>query len=534
MDEFDYIVVGSGSSGAAVAAKLSADPSVSVLLLEAGGEYSGLKFDMVALATLRLRGQPETDWMYMNEPDPSRAGRVDPQPRGRVLGGSSSVNGTVYVRGNRGDYDHWAQLGNRGWDYDSLLSIFKRLEHGTGELAHSPLYGHGGPIRISESRGRHPLTKTFISGMQELGVPTDLDYNEESQTSAGVARVNQYRGMRWGTARGYLKPNMKRPNLCILTGAFARRVLMEGKRAVGVEYRRGDAIFSARARREVILSAGVFNSPKLLMLSGIGDPGHLADHGISLVHANQHVGRNLQDHVGIQVKARVHDRTINMDNTRLGRLKMGLQYYLSGGGGATHHWPALAFVKLDPESKYPDIQYHFGPFLVDLTPNGPVFPNYGGITLVSTISRTRSRGYMRLRSADPDAAPLIQPNMLGDAHDVETLKGALAFSRRLLATRAFAPHVIAEAAPGPEVNDDAAAEAFIRQTAQSGYHPSGTAKMGIDPAAVVDPRLRVIGVEGLRVVDSSIIPALPSGNTNAISMAIGEKASDMIVEDARA
>lgn len=534
MDSFDYIVVGAGSAGAALAARLSADPATRVLLLEAGGSDVGMRFDMVALATLRLRGNPATDWMYVGEPDPSRGGRREPQPRGRVLGGSSSINGTVYVRGNRGDYDHWAQLGNIGWDYDSMVRIFQRMEDGVGDLAESPLYGHGGPIRISESRGRHPLTRTFIDAMGELGVPTDRDYNDERQTSAGVARVNQYRGRRHGAGRGYLRPIALRQNLKVATGALVRRVLIEGRRAVGVEYELGGERLVARAAREVILSAGVFNSPKLLMLSGIGNPEHLAALGIPLVHANPHVGENLQDHVGVQVKALVRGRTVNMDNTRLGRLRLGLQYMLFGSGAATHHWPALAFVKLRPESEYPELQYHFGPFIADITPAGPVFPSHAGITLLSTVNRTRSRGHVRLRSADPMDAPEIQPNLLGDPHDLDMLVEAVAFSRRLLATRAFAAHVIQERSPGPAVKERSELEDFIRQTAGTAYHSAGTAKMGMDQAAVVDPRLRVIGVDGLRVADSSIIPTLPSGNTNAISIAIGEKASDLILEDARA
>ena len=531
MTDWDYIVVGAGSAGAPLAARLSEDGRTRVLLLEAGEQDKGMAFDMVALATFKLRGNPATDWMYVGEPDPTRHDRREAQPRGRVVGGSSSINGTVYVRGNRGDYDHWAQLGNRGWDYDSMLRIFHRIEDGRGDLTASPDYGHGGPIRVSQSRGRHPMTETFIAAMSELGVPVNRDYNDEVQFSAGVTRVNQYRGKRWGTGRGYLRQAHSRPNLTIATGALTRKIVLEGKRAVGVEYESGGERHVARAAREVVLSAGVFNTPKLLMLSGIGDPDQLRDHGIAVVHGNRHVGRNLQDHPGVQVKANVRGRTVNQDNTPIGRMKLGLQYLLMGSGGATHHWPALAFVKTDPHSEYPDLQYHFGPFFADFGPDGVVFPDTPGITLLSTVSRPRSRGEVQLASSDPADPPRIIPNLLGDRYDVETLMNGVGFSRRLLATKAFAPHVVSERSPGRGVADDAELENWVRQVAGTAYHGAGTAKMGIDDAAVVDPRLKVIGIEGLRVADASIIPELPSGNTNAISIAIGEKAFDLIRED---
>lgn len=533
MEQWDYIVVGAGSAGAAVANRLSANPANQVLLLEAGGSDKGLQFDMVVLATFRLRGKPDTDWMYVTEKDPSRCDRFERQTRGRVLGGSSSLNGTVYVRGNRGDYDHWAQLGNTGWDYDSMLKVFNRMEDGCGVLAKSQLYGHSGPIKISESRGCHPLTRNFMAAMNELGVRTVEDYNYEQQVGVGITRVNQCRGKRWGTGRGYLAPIVNRKNLKIVTNAMVHRVIIEDRKATGVEFEWNDHLQTARCRGEVILSGGVFNTPKLLMLSGIGDPEHLTEHGISVVHANHHVGLNLHDHASAHVKALVRTRTTNMENTPLRRLKLGIQYKLLGSGAATHHWPAVAFVKLRPDSTYPDLQYHFGAFIAEAGPDGMVFPHYPGVTVLANVTRPRSRGYVRLKSADPLDAPIIQPNLLGDSHDVETLIAGIRFGRRLLATTAFANEFIGEHFPGVEKQSDAELEVHLRRAAATTYHSCGTAKMGIDEAAVVDPRLRVTGIKGLRVADSSIIPQIPSGNTNAISIAIGEKASDLIMEDAR-
>lgn len=529
MDAWDYIIVGAGSAGCVLANRLSADPSVRVLLLEAGGSDKALKYNIVALGALAALGHEDSDWMLPAEPDPSRDNKVELLPRGKVLGGSSAINGTIYVRGNRGDYDHWAQLGNRGWDYDSLVKVFRRMEDAQGDLASSSTYGHGGPMKISAVKGAHPLAYKFLEGMRELGVPTNADYNGEEQTGASLTHVTQRRGWRWSSARGYLHPAMSRPNLRVMTGVLARRVLFDGKRAVGVELEQDGEVRIERCSGEVILSASAFNSPKLLMLSGIGDPETLGEHGIDVVHANPHVGKNLQEHPYAPVKAHLTARTQNLDVNLFGMLRTGARFAFTGGGAATYVFPAISFVKLRPESEYPDLQFHFGAFIADITDEGVKMHERGGITLMPGVNRSQSRGYVSLKSSDPRVPPLIQSNMLGSQYDVDTIVAGVKMARRLLRTKAFAPLFAGEYVPGEHVADDQDIEAYVRASAMPSYHASGSAKMGVDAAAVVDPDLRVIGVEGLRVVDSSIIPQVPCGNINAVSILIGEKGSDAIL-----
>ncbi len=527
MQSCDYVVVGAGSAGCIVANRLSADPRVNVILLEAGGSDNAMRYKVPVLGPFACLGDPRSDWDFVTEPDGSREGRTDHWPRGRVLGGSSSINGTVWVRGNRGDYDHWRQLGNRGWSYDDLAPVFRRIE-GAGSGA-SEVYGKDGAIPISATRGPHPLAKVFLQAMAELGTPTNPDYNGEEQTGASIAHVNQSGGWRMSAAAGYLRPARDRPNLSVITGAVARRIIMDGKRAVGIEYERDGRIETVRARGEVILSASAINSPKLLMLSGIGPGDLLQRHGIYVVHHSPGVGRNLQEHACTHVVGLVNMRTVNMDVGRLSSLRHVARFAFFRSGQATYIAPAIAFVKTRPDLEDPDIQFHFGAYGYNFTPDGVRMLDRPAVTLQPNVNRTRSRGHLEIRSSDPADAPLIHPNMMGDPYDLETLVEGVRYGRRILRTRAFAPYFLGEYKPGPDIGDAKDLAAHVRRSSSGVFHPCGTCKMGIDPNAVVDPDLRVHGVDGLRVIDSSIIPQIPSGNINAISMVIGEKGAAAIL-----
>ena len=529
MDNWDYIVLGAGSAGCVIANRLSADPTIKVLLLEAGGEDRHIRYKIPVLGPFNCAGNPKADWMMFTEPDPSRFGRTELCARGKVIGGSGSINGTVYVRGNRGDYDHWAQLGNRGWSYDELIPFFRAIEGNRTKA--DGVYGEDGPVSIEETRGPHPLAYVFLKALAEIGTPTNRNYNGEIQTGGSIAHVTQKRGWRFSSARGYLDPARNRPNLTVITGALVERVLFEGRAAAGVEFAVDGGRQTARigAGGEIVVSGGAINSPKLLMLSGVGDPDRLQALGIPVVHANAAVGRNLHDHPAIGVKALVNVSTASTDYNFLGKLKHGLRFGLFGSGQASYIMPAIGFVKTRPELEYPDIEYHFAAFGLDVGAEGPRLIDKPIITLAPNINRTRSRGYLELRSADPKAPPIIQTNMLSDPHDVATLVEAGKLTRRILATKAFAPYVVGEYAPGPKVQTDQEWADYSRQIAWSSFHPCGTCKMGIDAQAVVDPELRVIGVEGLRVADASIIPQIPGANLHAICMAIGEKASTMML-----
>jgi choline dehydrogenase len=523
---WDYIIIGAGTAGCILANRLSADGKSKVLVIEAGGEDNKLRYKLVAMST-ECMNNPESDWMFLSEPDPTRSGKVDLMSRGKVVGGSSSINGSIYVRGNRGDYDAWAQMGNRGWSYDDILPYFRRVEGNRDGI--SDTYGKSGPVVVGGLRGVPRLSYVFVEAMAELGYGKNRSYNGDPAEGASIIQANQHLGVRYSAARAYLHPARNRLNLRVVTHAFVRRVLFDGRRAVGVEYDVDGRTVTERASREVILSASAFNSPKILMLSGIGDPAQLAAANIPVLHANPAVGRNLQDHPATNVKGLVNVHTANLDDNLLGKLKHGLRFAFTRGGEATFVHSALALIRTRPELEWPDVQFHFGAFAYEFTPKGLKMLDRPAVTLQPNINRTRSRGHVELRSGDFRDPPRIFPNMLSDPHDIETLVAAAKIGRAALKTKAFAPYVVGEYKPGKDVQADDEWIAYTREVTSHIYHACGTCKMGIDPQAVVDPELKVIGVEGLRVIDCSIIPQVPSGNTHAITLAIGEKGSDLVL-----
>ncbi|MDQ0474340.1 GMC family oxidoreductase [Labrys wisconsinensis] len=527
---WDYIVIGAGSAGCVLANRLSADPATKVLLLEAGGSDKTFNILMPALA-FKAMADKRTNWKFMSEPDPTRNDRRDMVPRGKVLGGSSSINAMFYVRGNRGDYDHWAQLGNRGWSYDEILPFFRKVEGNRDGV--TDIYGRDGAVVVSEVRKPPKLAYVYLEAMQELGYPHNPAYNAEPTEGAAIIHVTQHMGTRFSAARGYLDPIKGRSNLKIVTGAMVRRILFEGRRASGVELEMDGTVRTESCAGEVVLSASAINSPKLLMLSGIGAQERLREHGIAVLHHSPGVGRNLQEHPSTQVKATVNVKTANQEFNLLGKLKYGLQFIFDRSGYATYTYTGVGLVRTRPHLEYPDIQYHFGAFSANYTHDGIEMQKEAAVNLQPNVNNSRSRGYLELRSADPKEPPKIQLNLLSDPYDVETLMAGGRIARAAFKTRAFAPYVTGECKPGRDVQTDDEWTAYMRENASGSYHPCGTCKMGIDPDAVVTPDLKVIGVEGLRVVDSSIIPQIPSCNLNAISMAIGEKGAEMVLRARR-
>ena len=530
-ENFDFIVIGAGSAGCVLANRLSADGRYRVLLLEAGGRDWN-PWIHVPVGYFKTMHNPKTDWCYMTEPDPGLGGRRLNWPRGKVLGGSSSINGLLYIRGNRTDYDHWRQLGNTGWAYEDVLPYFMRAED--QERGADAFHGTGGPLSVSNARNRRELCDRFIDACEEIGIPRNDDVNGAEQEGAGYFQVTLRNGFRCSTAVGYLRPARSRANLKVVTKAQVERIGFDGRRAREVCFLRAGKRERATAAREIVLSAGAIGSPQILKLSGVGPGDELQGHGIPVLHDLPGVGENLQDHLQIRMVFRT-SRPITFNDelrTIFGRGRAGLEYLLFRTGPLTLAASLVCvFTTVDPNAVAPDVQFHVQPLSSD-NPGKGLHP-FSAFTSSTCQLRPESRGRILLRSPDPLEKPLIHPNYLSAAKDQEIAVAGMRLSRRIVSTSALGPLVSAEHAPGDRYQSDEALLEAARQVAQTIYHPTSTCKMGDDPMAVVDARLRAHGLEGLRVADASIMPTIVSGNTNAPTIMIGEKASDMILEDAQ-
>jgi choline dehydrogenase len=528
-EEFDYIVVGAGSAGCVLANRLTASGKHSVLLLEAGPRDRNIWIH-IPLGYGVLFKQPKVNWMYQTEPEPELGGRSVFQPRGKVLGGSSSINGLVYIRGQHADYDRWRQLGNVGWGYDDVLPYFKKAEQ--QQRGADDYHGADGPLAVSNPRQTDPLCEAFIAAAEQTGIPRNSDFNGATQEGAGYFQTTTRRGRRASTAVCYLNPARGRTNLRIETDAHAERVLFEGKRAVGVTYKRSGLPRTARARKEVLLSLGAFNSPKLLQLSGVGPGDLLRNFGIEVVHDAPGVGHSLQDHFQARIVMRSTQPTVNDHiNHPLRRAAVGLRYAAFRTGPLTiAAGYAGAFFKTDPRLATPDIQVHFIPFSTDKM--GEKLHKFSGFTASVCQLRPESRGSLRIKSADPTVPPEIKINYLATQTDRTANIEGLKVLRKVLHAPAMQPFVAEEIYPGPKAVSDDDLLKFCRETGSTVYHPTSTCRMGSDPLAVVDDKLRVKGLDGLRVIDGSIMPDLVSGNTNAPIIMIAEKASQMILAEA--
>jgi len=527
--EFDYIIVGAGSAGSVIAARLSERPDVRVLLVEAGGEDRSFWLK-IPVGYGRTIADPRVNWKYMTAPNPALGGRQIYWPRGKTLGGSSSINGLIYIRGQAQDYDQWRQLGNEGWGYADVLPYFRKAED--QENGADAYHGVGGPLAVSNIRERNPLCDALIASAEANGIPHNPDFNGAAQEGVGYYQGTIRNGKRCSASVAYLRPARRRPNLAVVTESYAERILFDGKRARGIRLRQGERVFDVFCRRELILSGGSINSPHLLLLSGVGPATELAAKGVAPQLDLPGVGKNLQDHYGGQITWRCN-RPITMNDVMLSKRKqllVGLQWLLFRNGPlSVPAGQAGLFTRILPGSATADVQFLFQTFSGGYYEDG--LYKFSGFANFLCPVRPRSRGQLGLASADPSQPPLLEPNYFSDETDRRILVEGLKLARRIAATPPLADFISSEHLPGSDIRSDDEIEAYFREQGGCVSHQVGTCKMGDDPMAVVDSRLRVRGLEGVRVADASIMPTLISGNTNAAAIMIGEKAADMIIGD---
>jgi choline dehydrogenase len=526
--EYDYIIVGAGSAGCLLANRLSADPAMRVLLLEAGGDDSWIWFH-IPVGYLFAIGNPRADWMFKTEPEEGLNGRSLNYPRGKVIGGSSSINAMIYMRGQAADYDHWRQLGLTGWGSDDVLPFFRRHEdHFLGE---SEAHGVGGELRIEAPRVRWDILDAFCAAAEEAGIKRIPDFNTGDNEGSCVFHVNQKRGRRWSAARAFLKPVLKRPNLRLEVNCLVEKVEFDGTRAIGVRWRQNGATRSARARGEVILAAGSIGSVQILKLSGVGGADELKRLGIPVVFDKPGVGENLQDHTEFYFQLACRQPITLYSYAGLaGRAYIVARWLARKDGlGASNHFESCGFIRSRAGLTHPDIQYHFLPLAV--TYDGKKLASEHGFQAHVGPMRSKSRGSVRLACADPREPPSIRFNYMSHPDDWTEIRACVRLTREIFAQAAFDPYRGREIQPGADVTSDEAIDAFVRDKLESAYHPAGTCRMGdpADPMTVVDPEARVVGLGALRVVDSSVMPTLTTGNLNAPTIMIGEKASDHIL-----
>ena len=529
--EADFLIVGSGSAGSAMASRLSENGRHSVLVLEYGGTDAGPLIQMPGALSFPMN-MPRYDWGYYSEPEPYLGGRRLACPRGKVIGGSSSINGMVYVRGHAGDYDNWADSGATGWSYADVLPYFLRMEnwHDSGQGGDPEWRGKDGPLHVTRGKRDIPLHKAFVDAGRQAGFETTSDYNGEQQEGFSPMDRTVWKGQRWSAANAYLKPALKRSNLSIHK-CLARRIIIENQRAVGVEVQRGNDVYVIHAHREVILAASAINSPKLLMLSGIGPAAQIKKVGVDVIANRPGVGQNLQDHLELYIQqACTQPITLFKYWNLFGKMRVGLEWILKKSGpGASNAFESCAFLRSKPGVRYPDIQYHFLPIAVRYDGKAAI-KGHGFQAHVGPM-RSPSRGSVTLNSANPDDKPKIQFNYMSKPQDWEDFRHCIRLTRSIFSQAAFDPFRGKEIQPGIDIQSDEQLNSFIMNNVESAYHPCGTCKIGRkdDPSAVVDPECRVIGVDSLRVVDSSIFPRIPNGNLNGPSIMVGEKGADHIL-----